>query len=338
MLKLSFILPCYNVERYIADCLNSIYAQGLPEDEFEVICVNDCSMDGTRSIIAEYASRHPNLTLIDHSENLTAGGARNTGIKVARGEYIWFVDPDDMIMPNSAIEVFDVAKGKGVDVLMFNFEIVNENKESVESVSCFVDSEVMSGQEYVLTYTPNHFSEHCMVWRCLFRTRFLQERQLWFPIMRKAQDVSFLWKVILVAERVASVNGIYYCYRSNPYSVANKTRDAHVAFSERVLFANEIAKLLEDQDLKIVSLIGQDMEKTLRWCANSNLELISQMADDGRSKYFDEIVRNKSAVSRVRPYMNRKQKRIFSTFGGKSFWLYKIRLVEKLNRYGKVEH
>ncbi len=52
MKKLSFILPCYNVERYIADCLNSIYDQDLPEDEFEVICVNDCSTDGTRSIIA----------------------------------------------------------------------------------------------------------------------------------------------------------------------------------------------------------------------------------------------------------------------------------------------
>ena len=97
MIKVSFVLPCYNVERYIADCLNSIYSQDFPEEDFEVICVNDCSTDGTREVIVHYAEQHSNLNLIDHKENMTAGGARNTGIKVAQGEYIWFVDPDDMI-------------------------------------------------------------------------------------------------------------------------------------------------------------------------------------------------------------------------------------------------
>ena len=108
MRKLSIILPCYNVERYIADCLDSIYTQDLTEDEFEVICVNDCSTDGTREVIENYAS-HSNLTLIDHAENLTAGGARNTGIKAAKGEYIWFVDPDDMVKLNCLHELCSFA-------------------------------------------------------------------------------------------------------------------------------------------------------------------------------------------------------------------------------------
>lgn len=338
MLKLSFILPCYNVERYIADCLDSIYAQDMSEDEYEVICVNDCSTDGTRDIIREFASKHLNLTLIDHERNMTVGGARNTGLSAAKGEYVWFVDPDDMVKLGAAKDVYAKASEKKLDLLMFNYNAIDEQSRLLKEDSTFMDADVKSGQEYVLEYYPNRFSEFCIVWRNVFRNEFLLKNKICFPKMPKGEDVSFLWKVILAAKRVASVSDVFYTYRDNPYSVAKKTMDARVVFSERILFGNEICKLIEDRSLEIGAHIREDMEKTLRWCANSNLELISQMADDGRSKYFDEIVRNKSAVSRVRPYMNRKQKRIFSTFGGKSFWLYKIRLVEKLNRYGKVEH
>ena len=175
-LNLSIILPCYNVDRYIADCLDSIYAQDLPEDEFEVICVNDCSTDGTRKIISDCAALHPNLTLIDHTENLTAGGARNTGIKAAKGEYIWFVDPDDKISPNSSGTVYKIAKGKDIDVLMFNYDIIDEANHFLEKKNVFTDSDVFGGQEYVVKYFPNHFSRLCVVWCCLFRTVFLKER------------------------------------------------------------------------------------------------------------------------------------------------------------------
>lgn len=329
-LKLSFILPCYNVERYIAECLDSIYAQDMPEDEYEVICVNDCSTDGTRSIIVDYSLKHSNLTLIEHEQNMTVGGARNTGIKAARGEYIWFVDPDDMIKSGSAKVLFGIVKNKDLDVLMFNYEVIDENRSFLKIDSTFVDSQISNGQNYVVTYFPNRFSELCIVWRCLFRRTFLLKNKLNFPKMRKAEDVSFLWKVMLVAEKVDSIGGVFYTYRRNPYSAANKTLDAYVAFSERILFANEICKLLEDHNLIVFPLIRQDMEKTLRWCANFNLELISQMTNDERSKYFDEIVRNKSIVRRVRPYMNRKQKRVFITFGFKSLWLFRIRLLENL--------
>ena len=83
--KFSFILPCYNIGRYVAGCLDSLYSQDIPETAYEVICVNDCSTDNTREVILSYSAKHPNLTLIDHTENLTAGGARNTGIQASKG-------------------------------------------------------------------------------------------------------------------------------------------------------------------------------------------------------------------------------------------------------------
>ena len=125
MIKLSFILPCYNVGRYIAACLDSLFS--LQEIEFEVICINDCSTDNTRNVILDYAKRYSNLVFIDHLYNKTAGGARNAGIEIARGEYIWFVDPDDMIKPTSAPVLLRKMEEGALDLLMFNFEDVDEN-------------------------------------------------------------------------------------------------------------------------------------------------------------------------------------------------------------------
>ena len=113
---ISFILPCYNVDRYIRESLESIYSQGVQENDFEVICVNDCSTDNTKVVIEEFGRGHRNLILINHFQNKTAGGARNTGIDVAKGEYIWFVDPDDMIRPHSAYSLYLKAKEADADI------------------------------------------------------------------------------------------------------------------------------------------------------------------------------------------------------------------------------
>lgn len=334
MKKLSFILPCYNVERYVADCLDSIYAQDLPEDEYEVICVNDCSTDGTREVIEDYAVLHPNLTLIDHTENLTAGGARNTGIKSAKGEYIWFVDPDDMIKPNCLHELCFSTMSKAIDVLMFNFSIVDVHFNPIQNRNVFFqDGETLSGQDFVIIYTPGKFSAHCMVWRCLFRTAFLREKNLYYPIMRKAEDVSFLWKVLLYADRVGSVGDVYYVYKSNPDSVANKKYDSHVFFSERILFGNEIVAMLKNRDIEIRLSIREDMLKTLKWCANSSLNTLFVMSKEELGKYYDEIVLNREAVENLKPFMNRKNKFLYSTFGGRLIWLGKFCLLKLM--FGK---
>lgn len=326
-MKLSFILPCYNVERYITDCLNSIYSQNLSEDDFEVICVNDCSTDGTRAVIENYAS-HSNLTLIDHAENLTAGGARNTGIKVAKGEYIWFVDPDDMVNPNCLHELYTAAASKSVDILMFNFSVVDENLNPIHKKDVlFCESEILSGQEFVMKYTPGNFSAHCMVWRCLFKTSFLREKSLYYPIMRKAQDVSFLWKVLLYADRVGSVENSYYIYRSNPYSVARKLREARVAFSNGILWASRIVDMMMDKRICIAVPLAKDMLKSLKWCVNSSVEVLCKMTINERVNYYSEIVSHKKDVKKVVPYMNRKNRLVFSTFLGKYVWIKKVQLI-----------
>jgi glycosyltransferase involved in cell wall biosynthesis len=310
--------------------LDSLYVQDLPEDDFEVICVNDCSTDNTRDVILSYAAKHPNLALIDHTENLTAGGARNTGIQASKGEYIWFVDPDDAIKPDSLQELYAKAKGTGVDILFFNYDDADENLKVLREDKTYPDSGVCNGQEFVLKYFKDKFATFGIIWREIYRAGFLRETGIRYPVMRKAQDVVFLWKVMLRAERVCSVSKAYYTYRSNPYSVTKHQTVAKVAFSDRILRAAEIVRMLEKNEVH--PDLAKDMLRSARWCANSNMEVIGQMSKEERARYYDEMDRHRDAIKVVAPYMNRKHRILFGMSLGKLAWLAKAGLMCKLDR------
>ena len=97
MKKLSIILPVYNVEKFLPDCLDSIYNQDIAEDEFEIIAVIDGSPDNSKAVLLNYSKIHKNITLIEQ-ENSGVSVARNNGLRNATGKYIWFIDPDDLIV------------------------------------------------------------------------------------------------------------------------------------------------------------------------------------------------------------------------------------------------
>ena len=335
-MKVSFILPCYNVERYVSDCLDSIYAQDIPEDEYEVICVNDCSTDNTGDILNDYKSVHKNLTVINHSVNQTVGGARNSGLKAAQGHFLWFVDPDDFIPDNCLKELVDVAERRDVDILLFNYRVVNSEKVLKRECMNFPDSDVMSGQEYILKYTPNKISAITIVWRCLYKTSFLQNNGCKFPIMRKGQDDSFQWRAMLWAERVSSTDKAYYVYRENPDSVSNKMYIADVVFSDRMLNAHQINMLLHDDSLQIRKEIADDLIRTLRWAVNSTIELVAKMSASEQCKYYQKTAENREIVKSLMPYMSHKPRFMYSLSGGQLIWRAKLKTLSWLNFFKKI--
>ena len=117
MPKLSLIIPVYNVEKYLRECLDSCINQTLKD--IEIICINDCSPDDSYKILEEYSKKDNRVKIINHEENKGLGAARNTGIANATGEYIWFIDSDDFIDSISCQVLYDCAKEHDVDVLLF---------------------------------------------------------------------------------------------------------------------------------------------------------------------------------------------------------------------------
>lgn len=217
-IRITFVLPFYNVEQYIVECLDSIYACPLSEDEYEVICVDDCSPDNSYDLVKEYSNCHNNLRVVKHDHNKRLGGGRNTGLANARGRYVWFIDTDDQVVPEKVQEVLNVAENNDLDVLSFNF--CRFGRDGVEDRYDYHSSDMMSGPDYVgqimgkRVITYNGFA-----WRHLYNTAFLREKGLRFPENVFWEDTVFVIDAIYRASRTMSVEDVAYRYRKNEASI-----------------------------------------------------------------------------------------------------------------------
>lgn len=122
----SFIIPAYNVSSTIVRCLDSIYTLGLSEQEFEVICIDDCSKDNTISVIEQYAKQHTNLTLLRQTENHRQGAARNRGVAIAKGKYIVYVDSDDE-SDKGVVQALQLAEKQNLDMVAMHYVNVDDH-------------------------------------------------------------------------------------------------------------------------------------------------------------------------------------------------------------------
>ena len=179
-LKLSIIVPFYNVEKYIAKCLDSLLDQDIPELEYEIICVNDCSPDNSRNIVIEYQKNHPNIILIEHESNKRQGAARNTGLSKTRGQFVWFVDSDDWIMSNCLKDILSICEKGFLDILAFNFLRVENQENIVKKGNTFKNSvNIMDGCNYIHLYFGEDFVNYLLgyPWMYLYKTIFLKKHK-----------------------------------------------------------------------------------------------------------------------------------------------------------------
>ena len=130
MPKVSIIIPVYNMERYLHECLDSLVGQTFRD--IEIICFNDASTDSSIDILREYAARDERFVIIDSPVNIKQGGGRNAGIRAARAPYIMFVDPDDWVEPDFVEKYYTKAVETGADIVVGDINISKNG--SVERV------------------------------------------------------------------------------------------------------------------------------------------------------------------------------------------------------------
>lgn len=215
-MKLSYILPIYRVEQSIAACLDSIYAQDVPEMDFEVICVDDCTPDASCEIIEKYQQQHSNLILLHHDINKKAGGARNTGLRAATGRYVWFVDSDDMIMPHISHTLLQRCMNDDLDVLCFNYIVIEGD---VEKDECIFKSDigVKNGVALLNEVFGCQIIHHLgYPVRCWYRRDVLLGNNIRFSEgMTFGEETTFMVEAICASMRVACVPTIAYRYVQN---------------------------------------------------------------------------------------------------------------------------
>ena len=214
-IRLSIIIPFYNVEQYIARCLDSIYRQDLPEDEYEVICVDDCSPDNSFQIVKEYEQKHTNLRIVKNKENRKLGGARNAGMEVACGKYVWFIDSDDLIEDNVLGILCSTAERENLDVLHFNYE-----NYPVKTPLHKIDSQdLMTGPEMFFSKQYIWYHDLVTAWRKLYKRSFLIENHISFAEHIMYEDNDYAIHVFAKAIRVRHVDVYAYNYSVNPDSI-----------------------------------------------------------------------------------------------------------------------
>jgi len=194
---LSVIIPVFNVESFLEECLDSVYSQDLRE--VEVICVNDGSTDNSRAILKKYKDKHVDLLIHDRL-NGGLSAARNSGLSLASGEYIYFFDSDDVLLPGAIKLITSFIIDKSVDIACFN-SLVGSNELYFYKKEGF--DETYTGKEYYLNFQKkNNFFPPSAVWMYVFSSKLLNSFKLSFREGILHEDEHFTPRVFYLATRV----------------------------------------------------------------------------------------------------------------------------------------
>lgn len=199
MTKISIIVPCYNVEKLVGRCLDSLLGQTLPD--IEIICIDDKSTDNTLGILKQYADADKRVSIIEMPENRGVAVARNMGLAAAKSPYIGFIDPDDWVDADFYEKLYAAIAKSGADVAKATVKITNmQNKKS------YIDdlNERIKQNRLVWTY---------QFWSGLYNHDFLSKNNINFPDeVITGQDSVFLTHVTLCTDNIVLVNDTYYHY------------------------------------------------------------------------------------------------------------------------------
>lgn len=217
MIKLSIVIPIFNVEKYIRKTLESIFSQSLSDKFIEVIAVNDGTKDHSMSIVYEFSAIHNNIKIINQ-ENQGLSAARNTGMKAATGAFVWFVDSDDWISPDSLSFLFKRLMNAKEEVLMCKIREYDE-KGKILLVRSFHNNdkeEYVSGTDVVL-YQKKYGIDITPMQQYIIRRDFLLRNKLFFVHGIYHEDKEFAPRMLITAKRVAVIPKVIYYYlrRSN---------------------------------------------------------------------------------------------------------------------------
>lgn len=217
---LSIIIPVYNVEKYIGKCLESCLNQDLPEEAYEIVVVNDGTPDNSMSVVEQFRYRHTNIRIVER-ENGGLSAARNTGLYVAKGEYIWFVDSDDTIAGNCLGYLLATATGKRLDVLCFGLSLIfPDGKADVFPINHEESGKVYKGILFLCNVSMP--ASACIA---LYRRDFLIDNGLRFIEGILHEDQEFTPRAYSLASRIAYLDRSLYCYYQRGGSIMKSSRN-----------------------------------------------------------------------------------------------------------------
>ena len=219
----SVIIPVFNTEDYLGQCLDSAVNQTLKD--IEIICINDGSTDHSPAILEEYQAKDPRVAVISQ-ENRGLSAARNCGMKKACGKYIYFLDSDDYVDSETLEKCTELAEENNLDAVVFGLEQFADSDELLQIHPCMVNifngpAKVYTGTEY-MSAAKDCGAYASMVWTAVWRRAFLEKYDLRFKEGILHEDMLFSFQAYMAADRVMAIPERLYHYRARPDSICTK--------------------------------------------------------------------------------------------------------------------
>lgn len=284
MAKVSVIVPVYNSEKYLEDCLTSIVEQSFRD--IEIICINDGSVDGSLNILNDFAAKDSRIIVINQP-NSGAAIARNTGLECACGDYISIVDSDDYFDTKMLETLYENSEKNNSDILITNsYDLDNETQEKTipkyhlklhylpedKNIFCYKDI-----SQYVFNFTIG------WAWDKFYRRDFLQKNNLRFQNIKNTEDAYFSLISLVKADKISVLNKPLVTHRINTSSsLSANLRQAPFCFIEAIEYMHyELIKMQVYNDVK-QSFINWVVEHSVwQWRMTQN--------EDVRKKLKNEV-------------------------------------------------
>ena len=223
MVKVSVVIPVYNVERFLPACLNSVLGQSLKD--IEILCIDDASPDRCPEILDDYAGKDPRIRVFHLPENHRQGYARNLGIRNAEGKYIYLLDSDDLIDPDALEALYQLAEQDDLDAVFFDGKTIFESEELQKKFSSALDLRtgvypegVVKGQDLFTAFVEQN-EWVVFIQREFWNREYLLREEIFFPEEAEHEDQFFSIAGLLGAEKVRYIRRDYFTHRFREDSV-----------------------------------------------------------------------------------------------------------------------
>ena len=280
--KVSVIVPVYNMEKYLEECLDSIISQTL--QDIEIICINDGSTDNSLTILQKYAQKDFRITIID-KQNEGVSAARNKAIQTARGKYIQFLDSDDCIIPNTCETLYNQCEQNDLDMLCFGGYNFIDNKDNEQDTPYYSFRYLPKDwNKDVFNYTDCiDFINRMAVSACLtfYKKSFIKKHKIMFPPHLRFEDNIFFCKALIRAKRIAINKTKFYQRRLHSEQITQNW-DKH--FSDYIKITDMLLTMLKKENIT-VELYEKYKKSYLKSCQKIN----NRFDESTQNKYNNEL-------------------------------------------------
>ncbi len=318
MPKISIIVPCYNAEKYLPKCLDSLINQTLKD--IEIICVNDGSTDGSLSVLKDYAKKDSRIVIID-KENSGPGACRNIGIEKATGEFIQFVDSDDWIEPETCEVCYQKSLENDVDMVSFNANIVHSKKTTPLYYYNTKKEKLVSLEDMISLLFKSPFHS----WHFLFKKDFLTQHQIKYPEhIVLCEDVIFSLTCWIKAKKALLLPNLFYNYVQLNSSITHSTKHVFDIFN----VIKELKKIISPLK-KTYPQLEDELRDWVVWHLNWFRNKLTTYEE---KKKFKKMAYENKCVSEYYEMMKKIKNPTQSSFYFKLFGILPILTIKKKNQ------